>query len=187
MGAALDRAESHAETTFAPDPADPRALRAALGRFATGVTIVTARAAPDACAPEGAPLAITVNSFASVSLDPPLVLWSAARASLRHVHFAAAPAFSIHVLGAEQQALCARFSSSGAGFDGLAWRAGEDGVPHLADALVRFDCTTEARHDGGDHTIIIGRVTRVALGAARAPLVFAGGKFGHFVSDQPDD
>ncbi|MBK5947044.1 flavin oxidoreductase [Rhodobacter veldkampii DSM 11550] len=162
--------------SFVPGPENPRALRDALGRFATGVTIVTARDA------DGAGVGITVNSFASVSLDPPLVLWSVAKSSNRHDLFAAADAFAIHVLGADQAGLCARFARQGAGFDGLAHGIGAAGVPLIAEALVVFECETEAHHPGGDHTILIGRVTRVILGADRAPLVFSQGAFGRFVA-----
>lgn len=162
----------------APDPHNPRAYRDALGRFVTGVTVVTAREAGD-----GGPVGITVNSFASVSLDPPLVLWSAARSSLRHAHFSEAPAFSIHVLAAGQADLAARFTRRGEGFDGLDFSVNELGVPLLPGVLARFDCLAEARHQGGDHTIIIGRVMRFAALMGGEPLVFAQGRYGRFVVD----
>lgn len=163
------------DETLVPDPANPRAFRDALGRFATGVTVVTA------CEAAGsAPVGITVNSFASVSLDPALVLWSAARSSLRHAHFSRASAFAIHVLGAAQTGLAERFSRSDASFSGIRFSVNEHGVPLLAGSLARFECLTEAQHEGGDHTIIIGRVTRFTLGNACAPLVFARGRFGRF-------
>lgn len=157
----------------APDPANPRPYRDALGRYATGVAVVTAREAGG-----GGPVGITVNSFASVSLDPPLVLWSAARASLRHAHFSVAGAFAIHVLAADQAELAARFSRNGADFAGIAYSLSETGVPLLANTLARFECVTETRHEGGDHTIILGRVTRFAAGPAAPPLVFAQGRYG---------
>lgn len=160
---------------LAPDAANPRPYRDALGRYATGVAVVTAREAGG-----GGPLGITVNSFASVSLDPPLVLWSAARASLRHAHFATVTAFAVHVLGADQAALAARFSRNGTDFSGLSFALNAHGVPQLPEVLARFDCVTESRHEGGDHTIIIGRVTRFALGRAGQPLVFAQGRYGLF-------
>jgi flavin reductase (DIM6/NTAB) family NADH-FMN oxidoreductase RutF len=163
---------------LAPDPADPRAYRTALGRFATGVTVVTASEADS-----GKPLGITVNSFASVSLDPALVLWSAARTSIRHAHFSLASAFAIHVLGAGQADLALRFSRSAANFDGLEIDLNPQGVPLLPGALARFECLAETQHEGGDHTIIIGRVVRFTLGAPAAPLVFAQGRFGHFAGD----
>ncbi|MBW6506701.1 MAG: flavin reductase family protein [Rhodobacteraceae bacterium] len=156
----------------APDPANPRPYRDALGRYATGVAVVTAREAGG-----GGPLGITVNSFASVSLDPPLVLWSAARSSLRHAHFSAAGAFAVHVLGAEQAELAYRFTRNGSDFTGIAYTLGDLGVPLLADTLARFECVAETRYEGGDHTIILGRVIRFAAGAEAAPLVFAQGRF----------
>jgi flavin reductase (DIM6/NTAB) family NADH-FMN oxidoreductase RutF len=165
-----------------PDPANPRPYRDALGRYATGVALVTAREAGG-----GAPLGITVNSFASVSLDPPLVLWSAARASLRHAHFSVAGAFAIHVLAADQAELAARFSRNGADFSGIGFTLSEIGVPLLPDTLARFECVTETRHEGGDHTIIIGRVTRFAPGRAAAPLIFAQGRYGRLSALGPRD
>lgn len=153
---------------------DPRLFRDALGRFATGVTLITT------CEEGGdTPVGITVNSFASVSLDPALVLWSAARSSLRHRHFSAATAFAIHVLRDGQQDLVQRFARSGPGFDGLAFHRGHDGVPLIDGVIARFECTTEARHEGGDHTIIIGKVERFMMDDTAKPLLFWGGRFGH--------
>jgi len=172
--AAMTRAEA-AGQGHVPNPADPRLFRDALGRFTTGVTVVTAREEGG-----GDPVGITANSFASVSLDPALVLWSAARSSMRHRHFSVAPAFAIHVLRAEQQELARRFTRTGAGFDGLAHRFNEAGVPLIDAVLARFECVTEATHEGGDHTIIIGRVTRFDLCAEGAPLVFFAGGYGGF-------
>lgn len=175
IDAAIRQAEGLAAGHL-PDPADPRLLRDALGRFATGVALVTACDVDD-----GSPIAIVVNSFASVSLDPPLVLWSAARSSMRHRHFTAAPAFAIHILSESQRNMTARFSRSGPGFEGLTLGRNGDGVPVLTDALARFDCVTEVLHEGGDHTIILGRVTRFDLQRDGQPLCFFGGGFGGFV------
>ncbi|KFE35204.1 nitrilotriacetate monooxygenase subunit B [Thioclava atlantica] len=176
--AAMDRAEASGRG-HVPDPAEPRLLRDALGRFATGVTVVTACE----CGGEGNPIGITVNSFASVSLSPALILWSAARSSMRHAHYTEAPAFAVHVLRHDQSGLARRFTRSGDRFDGLDYTMNEDGVPLLADTLARFECVTEARHDGGDHTIIIGRVTRFTADPDGTPLIFSGGQFGGFVPD----
>ena len=160
-------------TEFQPDSgAATRALRDAMGRFATGVTVVT-------CAGGGGPVGITANSFASVSLDPPLVLWSIARSSTRFAAFHAAGAFVIHVLGEDERDLAARFTRGGAGFDGLDWQAGPEGAPVIAGTLARFDCRLEARHDGGDHVILVGRVGRAALRDGQ-PLLFSQGQFGGF-------
>lgn len=151
---------------------DPRAFRDALGAFATGVTVVTA-------ASTDGPVGITANSFASVSLDPPLVLWSPAKDSPRYHYFVDAPHFSIHVLDGHQQAICDAFTRSMTAFDGLDWETGPHDVPQLQNCLARFDCAQEARYDGGDHTILIGRV----LGATSRPglpLLFQAGRFVSF-------
>lgn len=159
---------------FRPGPDEARAFRDALGRFATGVTVVT-------CATKEGPVGITANSFASVSLDPPLVLWSPARSSSRFPHFITASAFSIHVLGDTERDLAARFTRGGAGFDGLDWGPSPEGAPVIAGTLARFDCTTHAIHDGGDHAIMVGQVHRAALRAG-APLVFSQGHYGGFAA-----
>ncbi|MEY4695579.1 MAG: hypothetical protein RIT14_7 [Pseudomonadota bacterium] len=164
-GAAL----SPEDAGFAPDPAHSRALRDALGRYATGVTVVT-------CHGADGPVGITANSFASVSLDPALVLWSIARASSRYAQFAAAQAFAIHILAEDQGDLAARFTRGGAGFDGLAWQEGPTGAPLIPGTLARFDCRLHAAHDGGDHLILLGRVARAALRTA-PPLVFSQGQY----------
>ena len=150
-----------------------RALRDAFGRFATGITLITTTTA------EG-PLGFVANSFSSVSLDPPLVLWSPARASGRFAAFAEAKHFAIHVLGADQAALSSRFSRGALGFAGLEHGLTEEGLPTLP-ALARFDCTAHAVHDGGDHAIIVGRVVRFVIGEG-APLVFFGGSYGGFAN-----
>ena len=157
---------------FAPET-DSRAFRTALGRFATGVTVITA-AGPDG------PVGFTANSFAALSLDPPLVLWSPAKSSSRFAIFANAPAFSIHVLGADQADIAARFIKGGAGFDGLDHDLTDQGVPVLTDVLARFDCRLHATHDGGDHLIVVGRVEQ-AMYREGAPLVFSQGGYGGFV------
>jgi flavin reductase (DIM6/NTAB) family NADH-FMN oxidoreductase RutF len=157
---------------FAPQ-SDARAFRNALGRFATGVTVVTTQG------PDG-PLGFTANSFAALSLDPPLVLWSPARSSARFAIFSAAQAFAIHVLAAEQAGLGARFVRGGAGFDGLEHDLNEAGVPVLPDTLARFDCRLHATHDGGDHLIVVGQVDQ-AMYREGAPLVFSQGGYGAFV------
>ncbi len=156
------------------DPAsDPRAFRSALGSFATGVTVVTARDA------EGAPVGITANSFASVSLDPPLVLWSPARASRRFATFTGAQSFAVHVLAADQQAVCDAFVRAAQGFGEVAWAEGPDGLPLLDGCLARMICGREAVWDAGDHAIVLGRV-RAAERRDGAPLVFQGGRYGGF-------
>lgn len=155
-----------------PDAANARVLRDALGRFATGVTVITIPG------PDG-PMGFTANSFASLSLDPALVLWSLAKASSRYPFFATARNYAIHVLGQDQSDLPGRFSKGGPGFAGLDWQPNAEGVPTLSGTLARFDCVQHASHDGGDHLIIVGQVLRLALEEG-APLVFANGRFGGF-------
>jgi flavin reductase (DIM6/NTAB) family NADH-FMN oxidoreductase RutF len=156
-----------------PGAENERMFRDALGRFATGVTAITIMG------PDG-PLGFTANSFSSLSLDPPLVLWSLAKSSRRYGHFAAAEVFSIHVLGQDQADWPRRFSRGGEGFAGLDWVLSDEGVPILPGVLARFDCRRHAIHEGGDHQIIIGQVLRLALEEG-APLVFAKGRFGRFI------
>ena len=158
--------------SFRPGPDTARAYRTALGAYGTGVTVVT-------CFADGAPLAMTANSFASVSLDPPLVLWSPAMSSSRHDAFVAARAFSIHVLGKDQLALARAFAVNGRDFDHVGWQAGETGAPALDGAVTRLDCVHHAAHEAGDHTIVLGRVER-ACHTPRAPLLFWGGAYGTF-------
>lgn len=160
------------DLTFVPDAENARAFRDALGRFATGVTLVTI------AGPEG-PMGFLANSFAAVSLDPPLVLWSPAKSSSRYAQYSVATHYSIHVLGADTGDWLARFARGGSGFDGLTHAANAEGVPVIHGALARFDCERHAAHDGGDHLIVVGRVVRAALRDG-APLVFSQGKYGGF-------
>lgn len=159
--------------SFAPE-GDPRAFRLALGSFATGVTVVTARD------PQGEPVGITANSFASVSLDPPLVLWSPARRSSRFAAFAAAESFAVHVLSQRQQAVCDAFVRAQGGFDAVPWTEGPEELPLLDGCLARFLCRREAMLDGGDHVILLGRVW-AAERREGAPLVFQAGRYGGFL------
>lgn len=161
--------------SFVPSGANAARYRRALGRFVTGVTVVTAATS------EG-PMGITVNSFASVSLEPPLVLWCPARASRRFRPFAQAPHFCIHVLGEEQLALSRRFASGDGLFADLDPEFTPEGVPLLPGPLARFDCAHHTRHDGGDHEIVLGRVLRAHLREEGRPLVFSGGNYGQFSS-----
>jgi flavin reductase (DIM6/NTAB) family NADH-FMN oxidoreductase RutF len=152
-------------------PEDHRALRDAFGRFATGVTVITT------VGPEG-PVGFTANSFSSLSLDPPLVLWSPAKSSRRFATFAGAVHYAIHVLAEDQTGLIQRFARTGDGFAGLDHALTEEGLP-VFPALARFDCAAHAVHDGGDHAILVGRVLRVTVRDG-APLVFSQGRYGGF-------
>lgn len=163
-------------SSFRPGPETQTEFRRALGRFATGVVVVT-------CNSELGPLGITANSFASVSLSPPLVLWSPARSSARFPAFSGAKHFAIHIMGDAHTETCLRFTRSGAFWDGLAWDRGPHDLPTLRDCLARFDCRQYAIHDGGDHAIVVGEVLSVQRGSDGTPLVFADGSYGRFLPD----
>jgi 3-hydroxy-9,10-secoandrosta-1,3,5(10)-triene-9,17-dione monooxygenase reductase component len=153
------------------DPLDLRAFRNALGQFATGVTVVTAGG------PQGERVGATVSSFNSVSLDPPMVLWSLDKRAHSRAVFETSTHFAVHVLTLEQCELAQRFATRGANkFEGLSCRVGLGDVPLLSDCSACFECETRHRYDGGDHVIFVGEVKRFAH-AAGAPLVFHGGAF----------
>jgi flavin reductase (DIM6/NTAB) family NADH-FMN oxidoreductase RutF len=164
----------------APDPAnelasdhspiDPRDFRNALGTYATGVTIITAAGA------DGKPYGITCNSFASVSLNPPLVLWSLVLYSSSLSAFQTASHFAVNVLGVGQQALANKFAkSSDDKFVGVEW------TPGLGDAPLLVQCRTANRYYGGDHVIFLGAVEAYAYNR-KEPLLFARGGYGRFVA-----
>ncbi len=153
------------------DPAlDPEAFRRALGRFGTGVTVVTTLSARG-------PVGITANSFASLSLNPPLVLWSPARSSTRHDAFVAAAHFAIHVLSAAQEDVCRHFTRAGGNWDRIAHEIGAHGLPLISGCAAVFECTREAIHNGGDHTLVIGRVSRARYTDGDT-LMFVNGRIG---------
>lgn len=162
------------ETVFTPGPDNARAFRDALGRFGTGVTVITT------LGPDG-PVGMTANSFSAVSLDPPLVLWCPAKSSSRYPAFAAARHFAIHVLGDDQVELCRRFTRTGTDFAGLALGTGAGDVPILPGVLARFECELHATHEGGDHTIVVGRVITAAFRDG-GPMLFHEGGFGRFTA-----
>lgn len=147
-----------------------RDLRDALGRFVTGVTLVTTQTAQG-------PLGITANSFSSVSLDPPLVLWAPARKSSRFPAFEAAEYFAIHILGTDQRDLAERFARSGGDFAGIETTSGHGGTPLIAGCAARFECRHAAGHDGGDHLIVVGEVLRLVERDV-APLIYHRGAYG---------
>ncbi|MGH1576379.1 flavin reductase family protein [Planktotalea sp.] len=161
--------------SFEPNESNQRALRDALGQFGTGITVIT-------CDSAFGPLGITANSFASVSLDPALVLWSPAKVSRRYEAFAQAQNFAVHILSQKQSDICQGFSKDAEAFEGFDWRANEHRVPLISGSLACFECTQEAVHDAGDHSIVIGRVARVTTQAGK-PLMFHSGKYGRFVAD----
>jgi flavin reductase (DIM6/NTAB) family NADH-FMN oxidoreductase RutF len=157
--------------TFDPST-DADSFRGALGTFVTGVTVVTTDS------PEG-PVAIVANSFASVSLDPPLVLWSPAKGSKRFEHFAGSRRFAIHVLSADQRDVCAAIVRSKTAINDVPTHLSHCGMPIIEGVLATFECNLEATHDAGDHVIVVGRVTK-AHHHEGTPLVFHAGKYGTF-------
>lgn len=167
-------------------PVDPGEFRRVLGHFASGVTIVTAHDPDDTDGPAG-PAGFACQSFASLSLDPPLVTFMVARTSTTWPRIARAGAFCVNILGAEQGSLCRSFAVSGADkFAGVAHTpAPATGSPLLDSVPAWVDCRIQAVHTGGDHLIVVGRVE--ALGAATdgdgtggGPLLFHQGAFGRF-------
>jgi flavin reductase (DIM6/NTAB) family NADH-FMN oxidoreductase RutF len=152
---------------------DTRAFRQALGSFPTGVAVITA------VAHERHPMGITVNSFASVSLDPPMILWCLDNRSDRFEVFTKARGYTVSVLGAAHENVSVRLAEQGShSLDGLALIETELGPPALADSLAIFECESEAVHAGGDHAILVGRVIRFARRDAGAPLIFFRGRYG---------
>ena len=150
---------------------DPKELRRALGRFATGVTIVTTRT------DDGTLEGLTANSFTSVSLDPPLVLWSLNRSARSLPSFMAAEWFAVNVLGTHQHALSSRFASSAPDrFAGIGYTPGLGGCPVLDDGLAHFECSVFNRVEAGDHVIFLGRVERMTHRDGE-PLLYSGGRY----------
>jgi 3-hydroxy-9,10-secoandrosta-1,3,5(10)-triene-9,17-dione monooxygenase reductase component len=150
---------------------DSRALRNALGRFATGVTIVTT------LDERGGPVGLTANSFNSLSLDPPLVLWSLRQASPSLPVFAAATRFAVNVLSEAHLDLSRRFASPVEDkFAEGQWAPGPDGMPVLAGCAAVFECERVAAHDLGDHRLFVGRVLAISE-APVPPLLFQAGHY----------
>jgi len=151
---------------------ESRAFRNALGHFATGVCVITTTS------PDGEEVGVTVNSFASVSLDPPLVLWSLDRVSDRVPLFMAADHFIVNVLDGRSQHVSHRLSRKGERSIGDEPCAkGVTTLPILKDALAHFECKVEARHDGGDHVIFVGRVLSFDHKEDGDPLLFYRGRY----------
>lgn len=157
-----------------------RDFRNTLGRFATGVTVVTALAA------DGEPIGVTISSFNSVSLDPPLILWSLSLHSPKLEAFRNASHYAINVLASGQQALSDRFAARrGDRFADLPRHVGEAGVPLLDACCAWFECSHEAHYAGGDHLIFVGRVEHFAQGEA-APLIFHNGCYARLAATDGD-
>lgn len=148
-------------------------FREVLGRFATGVTVVTAEH-------EGEPVGLTCQSFTSVSLDPPLVLFVPARTSRAWPRIERAGAFCVNVLGRGQERLSEAFASRGTDkFAGVAWRPGVTGAPVLDAGIAWLDCTLHAVHDGGDHLVVLGRVRDLGTRGSADPLIYSEGRYRH--------
>ena len=147
-------------------------FRSALGMFATGVTVVTARNA------SGAPVGLTANSFNSVSLSPPLVLWSLARSAGSMPAFERGSHYAINILAADQRELAERFASKSIDrFADLDFRDGAGGAPVIDGAAAVFECFNRSRYEEGDHVIFVGEVERCTWRAAAQPLIFHGGRY----------
>lgn len=150
---------------------DPRQLRDCCGQFATGVAVITTRRA------DGTPVGLVANSFSSVSLDPPLILWSLGLGAPSLSAFRAHSAFAVNVMGADDLDLTMQFARpSDDKFAGVDWHGGYRGVPVLTNALARIECRVESRVPGGDHEIYLGRVQRLEMREG-APLLFHRGSF----------
>lgn len=174
---------------MAPEPGpltphfDSLHFRTALGRFPTGVTIVTA------CNPEGLPLGLTVSSFNSVSLDPPLVLWSLALSSSALSIFRTTSRYAIHVLEAGQAGLARLFARRDATdrFAHVEWHRSSHGVPLLSSGFAaRFECFNRSQYEEGDHLILVGQVERCEY-TQGMPLVFHAGGFDLTPAPRPLD
>ena len=153
---------------------DAATFRTVLGHFCSGVAVVTAL-------DTGVPVGLTCQSFSSVSLDPPLVLFVPAKASGSWAGIRSAGHFCANVLDEGQEELSRRFATKGADrFAGVGYRPGPSGAPILDGCLAAIDCEIEAVHDAGDHDIVVGRVLDLAVGSQGGPLLFFRGGYGRF-------
>ena len=147
-------------------------FRAALGSFATGVTVVTALDA------SGQPVGLTANSFNSVSLSPPLVLWSLSRRAGSMPAFSSGSHYAINILAAEQHALAVRFASKDIDrFAGVAFRKGAGGAPVLEGSAAVFECFNRSQYEEGDHIIFVGEVEHCERREGASPLIFHDGRY----------
>ncbi|HYF17144.1 MAG TPA: flavin reductase family protein [Ramlibacter sp.] len=155
-----------------PPTFSPTEFRSALGMFATGVTIVTATT------PEGQPIGLTANSFNSVSLDPPLVLWSLARAAASLPAFSTGSHYAINILSADQRTLAEKFAIKGGDrWGGVQFTRGAGNAPLISGACATFECFNRSRYEEGDHVIFVGEVERCTWRPGATPLLFHGGRF----------
>ncbi len=158
--------------TVTPAAFSASEFRTALGMFATGVTIVTA------LGKTGEPIGLTANSFNSVSLNPPLVLWSLALRSASMSVFRAGTHYAINVLAADQQALALRFAKPSSNrWQDVPWHLGTSGAPLIDGAAASFECFNRSRYEEGDHVIFVGQVEHCTHRVGASPLLFHGGQF----------
>ena len=156
---------------MAPDPA---AMRTVLGHFATGVAIITA-------VDGGEPVGMACNSFTSVSLEPQLVMFCAAKSSSTWPRIQAAQKWAANILAEDGEQVCRLFAEKGADrFAKIAYGAGRTGAPILEDAIAYVDCETVAEHDAGDHLLVVGKVVELGYAAEGKPLLFYRGGYGRF-------
>ena len=159
---------------------DQKEFRNALGRFATGVTVITT------IGPGGNPEGMTANSFSGLSLDPPLVQWCIGKLAPTHDIFRDCNHFTINVLRADQRRMSNQFATPAEDkFVDVDWQPGLGGCPIVGDPLAIFECTNWAQHEGGDHTILIGEVEKFTYHDGD-PLLFSAGKYAH-AAPYPDD
>ncbi|MSO98779.1 MAG: flavin reductase [Rhodospirillaceae bacterium] len=158
----------------AADEVARREFRKTLGQFATGVTVMTG------LGPSGERVGLTVNSFNSLSLDPPLILWSIAKTTAAFKCFQMSDAFAVNMLSAGQESWARQMAQSATDkFQGVKIRGGRGGVPLIEDCVAYFECDVWARYPGGDHDIIVGLVRRT-MNTGKAPLLFHDGAFRSF-------
>ena len=151
---------------------DPRVMRDVLGHFASGITVVTAQGADG-------PIGFTCQSFSSLSLEPPLVAFAPARTSTTWPRLRDIGRFCVNVLADDQDGLSSQFARSGTDkYAGVSWSPSAHGSPVLAGVVAWIDCELYAEHDGGDHTIVVGRVLDLGATAEKTPLVFHRGAYG---------
>jgi flavin reductase (DIM6/NTAB) family NADH-FMN oxidoreductase RutF len=153
---------------------DQARFREVLGHFATGITIVTAT-------DEGEPVGFSCQSFAALSLDPPMVILAPSKSSTSWPRIARAGSFCVNILGEHQEAVCRAFAISGGDkFDGVEWSPGVTGAPLIAGSLATVECTLGAIYEGGDHELVTGHVVNMEIGEG-SPLLFYRSGFGRFV------
>ena len=154
---------------------DQSRFREALGHFATGITIVTATDA-------GEPVGFSCQSFAALSLDPPMVILAPAKTSTSWPRIARAGSFCVNILGEHQEAVCRAFAVSGGDkFDGIDWSPGVTGAPVITGSLAVVECTLGTIYEGGDHELVTGHVVTMEIGEG-SPLIFYRSGFGRFVA-----